>query len=72
MLSEGNEYDDYKDCISIKYTIPDEWDMYEPGEIGAEARNFFGDILEFLIPFLTGFGLLYKIEQALMPIFISE
>ncbi len=41
---------------------------YEPGETGAETRNFFGGILEFLIPFLTGFGLLYKIYKALMPI----
>lgn len=68
VLSEGNEYDDYKDCISVKFTIPDEWDMYEPGETGAETRNFFGEILEFLIPFLTGFGLMYKIHKALMPI----
>lgn len=68
VLSEGNEYDDYKDCISVKFTIPDEWDMYEPGETGAETRNFFVEILEFLIPFLTGFGLLHKIYKALMPI----
>lgn len=42
--------------------------MYEPGETGAETRNFFGEILEFLIPFFTGFGLLYKIHKTLMPI----
>lgn len=63
MLGEGNEYNDFRDCISVKYATPDEWNMYEPGEIGAETRNFFGDILEKLMPLLTGFGLLYKVYQ---------
>lgn len=63
VLGEGNEYDDFRDCISVKFATPDEWNMYEPGEIGAETRNFFGTILEWLIPFLTGFGLLYKVYK---------
>ena len=68
VLNEGGEYDDYRDCISARYTKPDEWYMYEAGEPGAIMRNFFSSILEKLIPFLTGNGFLYKIYKAVSSI----
>ena len=62
MISEGG-YDDYLDCICIKYAPANEWDMYEAGEPGAEARLFFGKILEKLMPLLTACGIVYKMLQ---------
>ena len=64
MFNEGGEYDDYRDCISVRNTRPDEWGMYEEGESGAMARNFFAAILEKLTPVLTGFGFFYKVYRA--------
>lgn len=63
MLGEGGEYDDFRDCISVKFATPDEWNMYEPDESGARTRTFFGSILEKFMPILTGFGLLYRIYK---------
>lgn len=63
MLNEGGEYDDFRDCISVRNTKPDDWHMYEAGEPGAIIRNFFSRILENLMPFLTGLGALYNIYK---------
>lgn len=65
MLGEGGEYDDFRDCISVKFATSDEWYMYEPGESGAQTRNFFGTILERLMPILTGFGFLYRLYKVI-------
>lgn len=64
-LSEGQEVGDYMDCYSPKFAIPDEWYMYEADESGAKTINFFGGILEKLLPLLTGFGTVYKIMKAI-------
>ena len=61
-LSEGG-YEDYLDCVCIRYAPADEWNMYEAGERGAQTRLFFGRILEKLMPVLTGFGLFYRLFQ---------
>ena len=41
----------------------DKWNQYEAGEAGAEARLFFGKLLEKWTPVLTAGGLLYRICQ---------
>ena len=64
MLSEGS-YGDYTDCICVKYAPVNEWNMYEADEAAAQARAFFGRILEFFTPLLAAFGLYYKIFRAL-------
>ncbi len=61
-LSEGG-YGDYLDCLCVKYAPPDEWNMYEPDEIGARTRFFFGKILEFFTPILALFGAYYKVAR---------
>lgn len=61
-ISEGG-YADYLDCICIKYVTADKWNQYEAGEAGAEARLFFGKLLEKWTPVLTAGGLLYRICQ---------
>ena len=72
VLNEGSEYDDFRNCISVKYTKPDTWNEYEPGETGAETRNFFGRILEFMIPYLTGFGVLFELWKGISEIDYSS
>lgn len=68
MLNEGSEYDDFRDCISVRNAAADEWNMYEANESGAKTRNFFAGILERLTPLLTGFGFFYRILKALYSI----
>ncbi len=63
-LSEGS-YEDYLDCICVRYVPVNEWNMYEADESAARARAFFGKIYEkCLVPVLSAFGLFYKISQA--------
>ncbi len=64
MISEGS-YGDYLDCICIKYVPANEWNMYEDDEPAAHVRLFFEKILESLIPFLTGGGILYRLFSGL-------
>ncbi|MBQ7638149.1 MAG: DUF4838 domain-containing protein [Clostridia bacterium] len=59
-ISEGG-YGDYLDCICIRYAPPNEWDMYEADETGAQTRLFFGKILERFTPLLAMFGLYYEV-----------
>jgi hypothetical protein len=68
MLSEGS-YDDYLDCLCVRYVPVNEWNMYEPDESGAKARLFFGQLLEKLTPVLSLGGLYYTIEKALVSLF---
>ena len=63
MISEGG-YDDYLDCLCVRYVKVNEWSMYEPDESGAKARLFFGRIWEKLHPLFGLFGLFYKIFQS--------
>ena len=60
MISEGS-YDDYLDCLCVRYVTTNEWNMYEPDESGAQTRLAFGRILESVTPFLSLYGLLYKL-----------
>ena len=62
-ISEGGS-EDYLDCVCVKYAPPDEWNMYEPGERGAQTRLFFGKILEKCMPVLTGFGVFYRMSES--------
>ncbi len=64
MLNEGGS-GDYLDCICVKYAPVNEWNMYESDEPPAQARAFFGRILEFFTPLLAAFGLYYRIFRAL-------
>ena len=61
-ISEGG-HGDYLDCICIRYAPAAEWNMYEADEIGAKTRLFFGGILESMTPFLSAYGLFYRIAQ---------
>ncbi len=69
MMSEGQPYGDYIDCASPKFAVPDEWYMYEADEFGTKAINFFGGILEKLMPLLTGFGTLYSLFNSAVKTF---
>jgi len=60
MINEGG-YDDYLDCLCVRYVPANEWGMYEADEAGAQIRLFFSKILEFFTPFLSMYGALYKI-----------
>ncbi len=70
-ISEGG-YEDYLDCICIKYALPDEWNDYEANERGAQTRLFFGKILEPMMPVLTGFGVFYKLSRTSQALRILE
>ena len=60
MISEGS-YNDYLDCASVRYAPVNEWNQYEADETGTQWRNFFGKILESMTPFLSFYGLLYRV-----------
>ena len=60
MISEGS-YDDYLDCLCVRYVTTNEWNMYEADESGAQTRLSFGKFFESLVPFLSFYGLLYKL-----------
>ncbi|MBQ6067843.1 MAG: DUF4838 domain-containing protein [Clostridia bacterium] len=62
-ISEGG-YNDYQDCICVKYAPPDEWNDYEADEQGARTRLFFGKLLERFMPLLTALGFYYMIAKA--------
>ncbi len=63
-LNEGG-YEDYLDCLCVRYVPANEWNMYEADEIGAQTRLFFGQLLEKLTPFLSAYGLYYKIYRSI-------
>ena len=63
MICEGG-YDDYLDCLCVRYVPVCEWNMYEADESDAQARLFFGGIFESLVPFLSLYGLLYRLFGA--------
>lgn len=64
-ISEGS-YEDYLDCICVRYVPVNEWNMYEADELSARARAFFGKIYErFLVPMLSAFGFYYKTMQVI-------
>ena len=63
MISEGS-YDDYLDCLCVRYVPVNEWNMYEANERDAQVRLFFGRILEKITPLLAAFGIYYKIAQS--------
>ena len=54
-------YNDYQDCLCVKYAPPDEWNDYEADETGAKTRLFFGQMLERFMPLLTAFGFYYRL-----------
>ena len=60
MISEGS-YDDYLDCLCVRYVTTNEWNMYEADESGAQTRLSFGKFIESITPFLSFYGLLYKL-----------
>lgn len=64
-ISEGS-YEDYLDCICVRYVPVNEWNMYEADELSARARVFFGKFYErCLVPMLSAFGLYYKTMQTI-------
>ena len=63
MINEGG-YDDYLDCLCVKYVPVNEWNMYEADERDAQVRLFFGKILESITPLLAAFGIYYRIARS--------
>ena len=62
-MSEGQEWGDYLDCAAVRFAPVDDWNSYEAEESGTKAINFFGGILEKLMPVLTAFGGFFKISN---------
>ena len=63
-ISEGS-YEDYLDCLCVRYVPVNEWNMYEADEPAARARLFFGRFYEkCMVPILSAFGVYYQIAQA--------
>lgn len=62
-MSEGQQWGDYLDCAAVRFAPVDDWNSYEAEETRTNAINFFGGILEALMPVLTAFGRFFKISN---------
>ena len=62
-ISEGS-YNDYLDCLCVRYVPVNEWNQYEADEIGAKTRLFFGKLWESMVPMFSGImRAMYKLKR---------